>query len=46
MLECSGCLRGFHMRCLKPPLKAVPDGDWLCRRCGPPAARAPARAPA
>jgi len=24
MLECGACLRGFHMRCLSPPLKRVP----------------------
>ena len=33
MLECSTCLRGFHLRCLKPPLKKVPEGDWLCPDC-------------
>lgn len=30
MLECGECLRGFHLRCLAPPLKRVPDGEWLC----------------
>jgi len=30
MLECGQCLRGFHLRCLKPPLKKVPEGEWLC----------------
>ncbi|KAF8073069.1 ORC1A [Scenedesmus sp. PABB004] len=44
ILECSTCLRGFHLRCLAPPLKAVPDGDWLCPECNagqvpPPPAR-------
>lgn len=33
MLECSTCLRGFHLRCLSPPLRAVPEGDWLCTEC-------------
>ncbi|WIA29405.1 hypothetical protein OEZ86_011909 [Tetradesmus obliquus] len=33
ILECSTCLRGFHLRCLMPRLKAVPDGDWLCADC-------------
>ncbi len=44
MLECSACLRGFHLRCLRPPLLAVPEGDWLCEACerGEPAPR-PAR---
>eukprot|EP00775_Hariotina_reticulata_P010397 gene10397-10555_t len=44
ILECSTCLRGFHQRCLKPVLKAVPEGDWLCPECNagqqpPPPAR-------
>jgi origin recognition complex subunit 1 len=30
MLECGQCLRGFHMRCLRPPLRRVPEGEWLC----------------
>ena len=25
LLECSGCLRGFHTTCLTPPLKSVPE---------------------
>lgn len=33
ILECSTCLRGFHLRCLKPALKKVPDGDWFCPDC-------------
>lgn len=33
MLECSTCLRGFHLKCLRPALKAVPEGDWLCPSC-------------
>jgi hypothetical protein len=33
MLECDACLRGFHLRCLSPPLSRVPDGDWLCASC-------------
>lgn len=28
MLECNGCLRGFHLDCLRPPLDAVPK---VCR---------------
>jgi hypothetical protein len=30
MLECGQCLRGFHLRCLRPPLKRIPEGEWLC----------------
>ncbi|XP_017227606.1 origin of replication complex subunit 1A [Daucus carota subsp. sativus] len=33
MIECDDCLGGFHLKCLKPPLKAVPDGDWICGFC-------------
>lgn len=25
MLECSGCLRGYHISCLTPPLQQVPE---------------------
>ena len=35
-----GCERGYHMRCLRPPLAAVPPGEWFCLVC----ARAHARA--
>ncbi|KAL3838204.1 hypothetical protein ACJIZ3_022795 [Penstemon smallii] len=33
MIECDDCLNGFHLRCLKPPLKEVPEGDWICNYC-------------
>eukprot|EP00240_Pyramimonas_obovata_P006328 CAMPEP_0118938312 /NCGR_PEP_ID=MMETSP1169-20130426/25457_1 /TAXON_ID=36882 /ORGANISM="Pyramimonas obovata, Strain CCMP722" /LENGTH=307 /DNA_ID=CAMNT_0006882211 /DNA_START=146 /DNA_END=1066 /DNA_ORIENTATION=+ len=33
MIECDGCLRGWHLKCLQPPLKKVPEGDWLCPGC-------------
>ncbi|XP_043691133.1 origin of replication complex subunit 1B-like [Telopea speciosissima] len=33
MIECDDCLGGFHLKCLKPPLKKVPEGDWICRLC-------------
>ena len=35
MLLCDGdgCSRGYHMRCLSPPLSAVPDDEWLCPIC-------------
>ena len=29
----TGCDHGFHMRCLKPPLSAMPEGDWFCKAC-------------
>jgi hypothetical protein len=33
MLVCSGCQRGWHTACLRPPLPAVPSGDWRCPTC-------------
>ncbi|CAO2813038.1 unnamed protein product [Amaranthus hypochondriacus] len=33
MIECDDCLNGFHLKCLKPPLKEVPEGDWICGFC-------------
>jgi origin recognition complex subunit 1 len=33
MIECDDCLGGFHLKCLKPPLKEVPEGGWICRFC-------------
>ncbi|MQL79096.1 hypothetical protein Taro_011526, partial [Colocasia esculenta] len=33
MIECDDCLGGFHLKCLKPPLKKVPEGDWVCAFC-------------
>ncbi|XP_075634344.1 origin of replication complex subunit 1-like [Castanea sativa] len=33
MIECDDCLGGFHLKCLKPPLKVVPEGDWVCGFC-------------
>ncbi|GMY16291.1 origin of replication complex subunit 1B-like [Fagus crenata] len=33
MIECDDCLGGFHLKCLKPPLRAVPEGDWICGFC-------------
>ena len=33
MLLCDECDGGFHIYCLRPPLRAVPEGDWVCQRC-------------
>lgn len=33
MIECDVCLGGFHLKCLTPPLKEVPEGDWNCGFC-------------
>ncbi len=37
MLLCDGaeCERAYHTKCLRPPLDAVPEGDWLCPSCAP-----------
>lgn len=35
MLLCDKCDEGFHMFCLTPPLKRVPEGDWFCPKCQP-----------
>ena len=35
MLLCDGCDRGHHLYCLKPKLKAIPEGDWFCHDCKP-----------
>jgi len=33
MLLCDACERGYHMGCLRPPTKKVPEGDWYCWQC-------------
>ncbi|KZV33999.1 origin recognition complex subunit 1-like [Dorcoceras hygrometricum] len=33
MIECDECLNGYHLKCLKPPLKEVPVGSWICNYC-------------
>ncbi|XP_065866888.1 origin of replication complex subunit 1B-like [Euphorbia lathyris] len=33
LIECDDCLGGFHLKCLKPPLKMIPEGDWICGFC-------------
>lgn len=33
MVECDECLGGFHLSCLKPPLKSVPKDKWVCLFC-------------
>ena len=32
-LICDLCESQFHIYCLNPPLRAVPDGDWACPIC-------------
>lgn len=33
LLCCELCPRVYHLYCLKPPLKAIPSGDWFCIHC-------------
>ncbi|GAX16617.1 autoimmune regulator [Fistulifera solaris] len=33
LIVCNSCCRAFHLLCLQPPLKGVPDGDWYCTLC-------------
>ncbi|CAD5229593.1 unnamed protein product [Bursaphelenchus okinawaensis] len=33
LLFCDDCDRGFHLYCLKPPLKQAPEGKWSCHLC-------------
>jgi hypothetical protein len=33
LLMCDHCVRVFHTGCLKPPLKSLPEGDWMCPVC-------------
>ncbi|KAB7493629.1 Bromodomain adjacent to zinc finger domain protein 1A [Armadillidium nasatum] len=35
MLLCDGCDGGYHMSCLRPKLKSIPEGDWYCDKCKP-----------
>jgi len=33
MLLCDNCNSGWHINCLNPPLKKVPQGAWICPYC-------------
>ena len=33
MLLCDGCGTGWHTYCLKPPLRHIPEGTWVCPQC-------------
>ncbi|XP_020103814.1 origin of replication complex subunit 1-like isoform X1 [Ananas comosus] len=33
LIECDDCLGGFHLKCLKPRLRKVPEEDWICGFC-------------
>ena len=31
MVLCDMCDAGYHIDCLEPKLKAVPEGEWICK---------------
>ncbi|THD26034.1 Chromodomain-helicase-DNA-binding protein Mi-2 [Fasciola hepatica] len=34
LICCENCPASYHMACLTPPLASIPEGVWLCPRCG------------
>jgi PHD-finger len=33
LIICDGCEGEYHMSCLRPALRTVPEGRWLCDEC-------------
>ena len=33
LCDADGCQNAYHMRCLKPSLASVPEGEWICPSC-------------
>ncbi|XP_024972223.1 protein CHROMATIN REMODELING 4-like isoform X1 [Cynara cardunculus var. scolymus] len=33
LLCCDGCPKTYHITCLDPPLKRIPNGKWQCPNC-------------
>ena len=33
LLCCDKCPLAYHLQCLFPPLKEIPEGSWQCPRC-------------
>ncbi|EKX47051.1 hypothetical protein GUITHDRAFT_137670 [Guillardia theta CCMP2712] len=33
LVLCDRCNDGYHMDCLHPKLKSLPEGEWLCPEC-------------
>lgn len=33
LLCCSSCTLVFHLQCVRPKLKALPEGEWECPHC-------------
>eukprot|EP00934_Nitzschia_sp_Nitz4_P002027 Nitzschia sp. Nitz4//scaffold40_size135432//15615//20089//NITZ4_003229-RA/size135432-processed-gene-0.139-mRNA-1//1//CDS//3329551174//2027//frame0 len=38
VMFCDACDKGFHLRCLNPPLNQVPSKAWICPMCRAPEA--------
>jgi len=30
---CEKCDNAYHLKCIKPPLSSIPDGEWFCDSC-------------
>jgi hypothetical protein len=30
---CDMCDSGYHLDCLEPKLKDIPEGEWICKVC-------------
>ena len=33
LIICDGCEGEYHISCLRPPLRSVPEGTWECDEC-------------
>ncbi|EKX42383.1 hypothetical protein GUITHDRAFT_73973, partial [Guillardia theta CCMP2712] len=33
LILCDRCDKGWHMKCLDPPLRCVPQEEWFCEAC-------------
>ncbi|XP_078439434.1 chromatin remodeling factor CHD3 (PICKLE) isoform X2 [Wolffia australiana] len=33
LINCESCTYVYHLKCLLPPLKEAPSGDWRCPEC-------------
>lgn len=33
LLCCDGCINAYHLHCIQPPLKEIPEGLWYCSAC-------------
>ena len=33
LLVCETCHRTYHLKCHRPPLREIPEGEWSCSRC-------------